>query len=428
GTNEDLDFIAAGTYYVTVTDDKNCTATALFIVNNISGPTAIITDSSNVSCNGDCDGYATVTASGGLGPYTYQWDANAGNQITQTATNLCAGTYSVTVSDANSCNAFVNVTITEPDLLEIFTFTGLPNCNGGCDGSASVVPVGGTSPYTFQWSGGVPSGGSNPNDSLTSDLCAGAYNIVVTDYNGCIVFQNVTVNDPPQITITTESEPATCSGTGDGTATANPAGGTPIPVIGYLFQWDANTGDQTSQTAIGLDAGTYWVTVTDDNGCTESISVLITTPNPIVIQIDEYYDLDCYLICNGYINTTASGGTGSLTYSWSNGQSTQDITNLCADTYTLTVTDDNSCFVITNVIISQPPELVVSLITNNETCCGYCDGSVIADVVGGSEPYNYLWSDLQTTPVANNLCPADYTLTLTDDNGCAQILNTTVTG
>ncbi len=423
GTNEDLVFIAAGTYYVTVTDDKNCTATASFIVNNISGPTAIISDSSNVSCNGVCDGYATVIASDGLAPYTYQWDANAGNQITQTATNLCAGTYSVTVSDANSCNASVNVTISEPDLLEIFTFTGLPNCNGGCDGSASVVPIGGTAPYTFQWSGG-----SNPNDSLTSDLCAGAYNIVVTDALGCLIIQNVTVNDPPQITITTGSEPATCSGTGDGTATANPAGGTPIPVTGYLFQWDANTGDQTSQTAIGLDAGTYWVTVTDYNGCTESISVIVTTPNPIVIQIDEYYDLDCYLICNGYINTSVSGGTGSLTYSWSNGQSTQDITNLCADTYTLTVTDDNDCFVTTDVIISQPPELVAFLITNNETCCGYCDGSVIADVVGGSEPYNYLWSDLQTTPVADNLCPADYTLTLTDDNGCEQILNTTVTG
>ncbi|MFH2140978.1 MAG: T9SS type A sorting domain-containing protein, partial [Bacteroidota bacterium] len=178
-TSEDLSLISTGTYSVTVTDVNGCTYTDSFNVQNIAGPTSSITSQTNVLCNGNYDGTAVVAGSGGTTPYTYLWDANAGNQTTDTAINLCAGNYSVTVTDNIGCSSISIVTITEPSVLNIFNDSITNTTHGICNGSIDFSAVGGVPPYDYFWSTG--------DTTNTLDmLCPESYDITITDSNGCI--------------------------------------------------------------------------------------------------------------------------------------------------------------------------------------------------------------------------------------------------
>ncbi len=419
-STEDLTGIPSGTYTVTVTDIRGCTATGTYVVPDLTGPTATIS-STDIDCNGNCNGTATVTGTGGVVPYTYAW-SNGINTIS--ITNLCAGTYTASVTDANGCVATASVTISEPPLLQITNIpTTQPLCNNDCNGTAEVIVVGGVTPYTYLWTGGNPAGGLNPTDSLTTGLCNGVFNIQVTDNNGCIVTNNTIINEPPFITLSITSTDATCSGISDGSATVSASGGTPIP--GYLYQWDANTGNQTTQTASNLGPGNYCVTVTDANMCTETICVTVNTPNPMTFQNVSTTDLNCFGVPTGSISTSVSGGTPGYTYTWSANNdtsfsaSTQNINGLYQDTYFLTVSDINGCSIDTMLIINQPPLLTLTLIPDSEVCYQACDGSIQAIVSGGTPNITFAWSDLQNTATASNLCPGTYSVTVTDAMGCS---------
>lgn len=429
-TTEDLSNISAGTYNVTVTDIRGCTVTGTYVVPDLTGPTAVITTFTNVDCNGNCNGTATVSGSGGSVPYTYLW---SDGQPSITATNLCAGNYTASVTDANGCVSSVNVTITQPTLLQITNIISTqPQCNLDFDGTAQVVVVGGTLPYTYQWTGGTPFGGLNPTSATTTGLCDGIFSVLVTDANGCTDNGSIAIVEPPFISLSTTSTNATCSGTADGSAAVFATGGTPIP--GYLYQWGSNAGNQTTQTATNLNAGTYWVTVTDANGCTESIGVVVSTPNPMYFQNVSSTDLSCYMVPNGTISSGVTGGTPGYTYSWtanintSYTASTQNISGLYQDTYYLTITDANGCSIDTTIIINQPPQLSVSLMPTAENCYQACDGSINAIVNGGTPNYTYSWSNLQSSSQINNLCVGNYGLTVTDANSCSVTSNATITG
>jgi PKD repeat protein len=424
---QDLSNIPAGVYNVTVSDIKGCTVTGSYTVSNISGPSASISSFTNVTCNGMCNGIAVGQVVGGTSPFLYTW---SNGQNAQTVTGLCPGTYTFSVTDGAGCVSTANVTITQPTAMHILTISSTnPSCNSDCNGTVSVNVGGGTTPYTYQWTGGSPFGGSTPNAATTGGICSGMLTVTVTDANNCTISGSTGVVEPAILSLIPSSTPETCSGASNGSASVLPAGGT----TPYTYQWSANTGGQTSATAHNLGVGSYSCTVTDAHGCTVSIPVNVAGPNPLIFSNITSTDIPCYLANNGTISVNVSGGTSPYSYSWTNSIGTysstsQNIGNLPAETYFLTVTDANGCFITTNVVINQPPALQLNTIKTDETCYQFCNGTIQANVNGGQVPYTYLWTNSQTTSSLQNLCPGNYSVTITDHNGCTVSSSTTISG
>ncbi|WP_329804352.1 T9SS type A sorting domain-containing protein, partial [Flavobacterium facile] len=256
-----------------VTDANSCIT---FVDFTITEPTVLALTAAaqtNVSCNGGSNGSASVTPSGGTPGYTYSWSPSGGTAAT--ATGLSAGTYTVTVTDANSCTTFVDFTITEPTVLAL-TAAAQTNvsCNGGLNGSASVTPSGGAGGYTYSWS---PSGGTA---ATATGLSAGTYTVTVTDANSCTTFVDFTITEPTVLALTAASQTnVSCNGGATGTASVNiPTGG----AGGYIYNWTPGnpTGDGTTSVS-GLTAGTWTCTVTDANSCTTFVDFTITEPTAI---------------------------------------------------------------------------------------------------------------------------------------------------
>lgn len=407
--------LPANTYACAVTDANGCMQIIPVTVANLAGPIATIFSQTNVSCNGGNNGAATVTVNGGTAPYTYVWN---NGQTLPTATNLTAGTYTVNATDMTGCMASISVTITEPLLLDVSVVGVNPSCNGVCDASVSAVPVGGVSPYSFTWS---PGGATT---SSITNLCAGTYTVLVTDANGCTVFKPATLTNPAPVTATATSTNVTCSGLCNGTATANATSGTGP----FTYAWsDINA--QTTQTATGLCGGTFTVTVTDANGCATTAQTTLSSPMSMTASIVAFGNVTCYNACDGYAQATVSGGTAPYSYNWMPGNTAgSNVNNLCAATYTVTVTDANGCTATTTVVISQPAQLVATITSSNVTCNGMCDGVGTAVYTGGTGPYTFLWTpSAQTTPQATNLCAGIHNLTVTDNNGCQALASVTIT-
>ncbi|MFH1320459.1 MAG: PKD domain-containing protein [Bacteroidota bacterium] len=401
--------LTAGAYIVTVADSNGCVGSAS---DTIIEPAAISLSDviSNASCNGICDGSATLTASGGTPPYFYLWDDPA-SQSTVSATGLCTGTYNVIVTDSMNCPDTLSVIISEPTILSLFTATNDASCYGICDGSALVAPSGGTTPYNYLWDDL-----SSQTTAISTGLCAGSYSVIVTDANGCVDTSGVVISEPASLTASSSGNDALCNGVCDGSASATASGGT--SPYGYL--WD-DPASQTTVTATSLCAGTYNVIVTDSAGCTDTSGITISEPVAQVTSVSGN-DALCSGSCDGSATVTTTGGTAPYNYQWDDPgtQITITATGLCAGTYSVVVTDSNSCTDTTSVLISEPALLTTSGSGNNMSCNGICDGSVTVTPSGGTSPYVYLWDDpsSQTGATAFGLCPGTYTVTVADSSGC----------
>jgi hypothetical protein len=231
----------------------------------------IINNTQNVSCNGMCDGSATATGIG-LPTFTFSWAP--GGQTVQNPNDLCPGTHTVTMTDANSCQATATVLITEPAVLTSQTSSNSVTCNGNCDGTATASPNGGTQPYTFAWD----SAANNQITGTATNLCPGTYTVEITDVNGCTTTNAATVTEPSALSINASSTPTTCQACTDGSATAVVTGGTPS----YSYVWAP--GGQTTSTASNLGSGSYTVTATDAQGCTIMDTVVVMAPTGIIVH------------------------------------------------------------------------------------------------------------------------------------------------
>jgi hypothetical protein len=301
----------------------------------------------NATCFNSCNGSATVTVTGGGPNYTYSWTPAGGNG--QTASNLCAGTYTCAVSDGFTCFSFTTVTITQPPALTNIVSTFGVSCFGGSDGCAAVIVSGGTPPYTYGWPG-----------SCTGSTCcgfvAGNYSVSVTDANGCATNSVFIITQPSQLNITTSTINVRCNGECNGSAIAFPNGGT----LPYSYMW--SPGGQTGQTATGLCAGTYTVTVTDANGCTRGTITNMTQPNPLSVTITSLSSTSAY--------ATVTGGTPGYTYMWIPvGQNSPTATGLPPGNYTCCVTDQNGCstcspFIMTSVDEYSEEDGIISVYPN----------------------------------------------------------------
>ncbi|TAL61438.1 MAG: hypothetical protein EPN85_04845, partial [Bacteroidetes bacterium] len=365
--------------------------------------------SQNLTCNSQCAGTATATPTGGVSPYTYSW---SNSQTTQAITGLCAGTYSVIVTDAASTTSTAIITITQPAALTVTVSSIAASC-GNNNGTATAAATGGNPSFTYSW---------NPSSQTTATatgLAAGVYTATVTDANGCSTTQTVSVTSNSALTLNTSSIPAGCT-VNNGTATAN-AGGGNAP---YTYNW--NPSGQTASTATGLAAGNYTVTVIDASGCSGTQTVAITQPTAGTISTTTTPAL-----CsnnNGSATVNMSGGTSPYTYNWNpSGQTTQTVIGLAAGNYTATVTDANGCSSTqTVVIVSSAGTLSVST-TSTQTDCAQNIGTATANPVNGTSPYSYTWSNGQTTQTATGLAAGNYTASVTDANGCSQTQTATVT-
>jgi gliding motility-associated-like protein len=368
----------------------------------------------DVSCNGANDGSATISASGGNGNYTYTW--TPGNLNGASQSNLGPGSYTVDVVDTDGCDGQITVEITEPPAITLTTSSTDAAC-GQNDGSATVNASGGAGGFSYAWS---PGGGTN---ATFNNIGSGNYTVTVTDANGCQETASVTVNSSNGPTLDlVSSEDVSCFGEEDGSGEVEASGGTP----GYTYTW--NPGGLTGASQNALSAGTYTVSVEDNDGCVTSIQVEINEPDEIVLNTSA--DPSSCTVDDGSASVTVSGGTGPYTYAWSpGGETTATINNIGAGSYSVTVTDAEGCSATANVNVSSVngPTVVIDNFTN-PSCAGELDGTATATVSGGTSPYSYQWSPSGgNAATATGLGAGTFTVTVTDDAGCITIEEVTLT-
>ncbi len=405
--------LSAGIYTVTVTDNNGCTLVSSETVNEPPLLVASISATTNVSCNGGADGTATSTATGGIAPYTYSWSNAA---TTASISGLSSGTYTVTVTDDNNCTTTTSTTITEPTLLSSsISVTTNVSCNGGSDGTATVSPSGGTTPYTYLWSNAATT-------ATSSSLNAATYTVTVSDANGCSTTTSTAILEPSllNVNITVDSLPSSF-GASDGGITANASGGTPL----YTYTW---SNAATTPSLSGLSSGTYTVTVTDNNNCSAVDFFVLSQPALLICTTTSTNTL-CAGSIDGSATVNASGGVIPYTYMWNNSDITQTTNNLAAGTYTITVTDNNGITTTCTATIGSPLAITANATLSDESCNGLGDGAISTSTSGGTSPYTYNWNTSAFTSSISNLAAGNYTVTITDANGCTLVeTNTIVVG
>jgi len=425
--------LPAGIHTITITDANGCIHTAGTILQDPTPINLSATVNNNVLCNGQSDGIATVTPSGGTPMYSFLWGPSAGNQTSDIATGLPAGTHDVTVTDMNGCSVSTSVIITQPTPLNpSISIINNISCFGLSDGSATATVLGGVPTYSYQWS-------SSANNQITQtaiNLPAGLHTLTVTDTNGCTETAIVNLNTPPQLNLTaTVINDVTCFGGNDGAIIANASGGTPFPGGIYNYQWTVNANGQTTQTISGLTSGTYTVTVTDQGGCSITGSVVLNSSSQLLATVSVDNNVSCNGGTDGQATVTTTGGTpfpgGVYGYEWSanaNGQITPTAINLPAGIFNVTITDALGCEIVESVTISQPSQLSVSLTgVNDPLCFGTATGTATALPVGGTPTYNFFWPvSGETTQTATALAAGTHTVIVSDANGCQTTTSVTL--
>jgi gliding motility-associated-like protein len=396
---------------------NSCITTATATVGQPAA-VAATTTKTDASCNGGANGTATAVPSGGTGPYTYSWNTTPA-QTGVTATGLAAGTYTVTVKDINNCTGTATATIGQPTVVTAVTTKTDVSCNGGTNGTATVIPGGGTAPYTYSWN-------TTPvqTTATATGLAAGTYTVTVTDNNGCIKTATATIGQPTVLSAVTNKSDASCNGGNNGIAAVNATGGTSP----YTYSWNT-TPVKTTAIATGLSAGAYTVTVTDNKGCIATASATIGQPTALLATTTKT-DASCHGGSNGTATAFPTGGTSPYTYSWNTTpvKTTATATGLAAGTYTVTVTDVNSCTTIATATIGQPTAVTAITVKTDVSCNGGANGTATATGAGGTPPYTYSWntSPAQTTATAIGLAAGTYTVTVKDSNNCTTTAAATI--
>ncbi|MDP4999359.1 MAG: T9SS type A sorting domain-containing protein [Saprospiraceae bacterium] len=397
--------LSGGTYRVTVTDSKGCTKTGSVTVNQ---PTALevgVTGTSNV-CAG-ATGTLTASVSGGNAPFSYRW---SNGQTGVSITGVPAGTYRVTATDARGCTAS-----SAPYVISGSTLSGVDIqgdavvCGTGETTSLRAIPIGGTAPYIFRWSNGA-------TEQVVSGLGAGTYRVTVTDAGGCSVNNNITVTAVNLTLSFSQSDPS-CFGEGNGSIAVRVDGG----AAPYLYNW-AHTSLDTA-VLNNLSAGTYFLTVVDNQGCIANGQIAIDQPEAISISISRPEDFICYGESTGWLQANVTGGKGPYRYQWGTpeGQQTALADQLPAGIYGLTVIDGNDCVATASGTITQYSPLDVYVATESVICGSAAEGitgEATLVVRGGKGPYQYAWSNGATAEYESGLGSGSYTVTVSDAAGC----------
>lgn len=366
------------------------------------------------------NGTITANAGGGVNPLQYSLNGGA-YQASNSFANVGAGNFTVTVKDANNCTISLPVAIVIDPPLVVNVNPTNTTCSAN-NGSLVIGAVGGDPAYLYSVNGGALQASGSFNN-----LSAGNYTAMVTDQDGCTSSVNVVIPDEPGPVITsTQSTEVTCYGGLDGSITVNVNGGTPV------IHYSLNSGPfQSSNVFNNLYAGNYSITVQDANGCVATVNVVISQPDVVLapyISVNSTCGLS-----NGSVTVNATGGIGTLTYSLNGGpfQSSKVFNNLSAGNYDITVMDGNGCLVVANTSVSNVPGPVIPVVnTNNVTCFGGSDGSLVINAIGGVPPLLYSIDNgvtYQATSNFSSLSAGNQTILVTDSNGCTVATNIVIT-
>ena len=410
-SNEDLNGVPAGNYTVTVSAGGTCTNTATYVVGATALPPSVSDNITPASC-GQSNGDINLSVSGGQSPYTFIWSNSA---LTEDINTLPAGTYTVTVTGANSCT-FVK-TYTVPDDVILPNISGIPTANTSCTSSNGGINVSVTPAlnYTFLWS----------NSQTTQNLAnvpAGMYSVTVNGGGNCINVASFTVdNNTPAPVMSAGILSAFCSQSSGGVDQTVVSGTPPI-----TYAWSNNS---SFEDLTGVPPGNYTVTVSSGNGCTSVVSYVVpdSTMTPVISG-------------STLPNTLCVGSDGSVTinvtpalpytYKWSNNQTTQNIQNLTAGVYTVTVSAGGACTSTASFTVGAGSDVVaVSGSATNILCFGANDGAIALSVSGGVQPYQYNWAPgiPGNPPSPGSLPPGAYAVTVTDAAGCSGVASFTIT-
>lgn len=418
-TTQRAENLPVGTYTVEVVNGAGCSKTVTGRVMQ-GGPEgdleAEITSRTSVSCPGDTDGATSIEATGGEGPYTFNWslvDADGAEIDTFTGdslTNLAPGTYLVTVTDDNDCEVATSVEIVAPDSLQAEVLVNSVVCATDSTASAGVnVTGGGTAPFTYLWSTGDSTQG-------VFGLAPGLGGLTITDSRGCSSAYEFEITAPDPIVITeveviNESQP----GADDGEAEVAVTGGNSP----YRYLWE--NGDTTPRTTSGLSPGIITVTVTDANECEETFDVAINDSG-CALKVDlSRENVSCNGAQDGSVSATLDDDTGDVTYDWGEIGSTQTIENLGPGSYTVMVTDETGCSVSETVSVTEPAAILVQINSIVNLNCDGSGGEATAIAEGGMGTLSFLWSSGEETARADDLVAGTNTVTVTDANGCTEI-------
>ena len=424
--------LAQGTYIISLTDDNGCSSFPSNFSVQIFEPAQLSVShtSTPVTCYGGIDGEISLTVNGGTGPYFYNWTPPSGAPAipsTPIVSGLTSNIYFVEVSDVNGCSTDPNITtinVLGPQnnlAININVVDAL--CFGNNDGEAQAFPIGGTPPYSYEWSDGQTS-------QIATSLSAGSYTCIVTDANGCINSALAIVGEPNAIHVNLSTTGVSCFGLNDGSAVVNPTGGSGT---GFSVEWNINipfTIPQVPYTSLSvpnISPGAYTVTITDFSlpGCDVDTSVLITQPDILQITPNVEQIVTCFQGSDGSLSVNTIGGTTPYSYNWSSASNnsvatTKIASNLSSQMYYVEVTDSNGCIITDSIFLASNSQLIPNITFDNVSCYGGSDGIAYSNPTGGIGPYSYNWSFTGSTNSSSSGLSANttYSVQITDNNGC----------
>ncbi|WP_159019930.1 PKD domain-containing protein [Algibacter sp. L3A6] len=419
------------TYTVTPTSGI-CIGNNFTVTITVNPSISINSTVTHSNCFGANSGALDISISGGVpfstgNPYQISWSGpNGFSSTSEDISNLEPGDYTVNILDDGGCPFTETFNIKEPDAL-IFSNIDFDSetisCFGANDGSIGIEISGGTAPYTYAW---TRNGSPFANTEDLNNLAPGDYEVTVTDARSCTpITQDFEIIEPTVLDVTLVNQTnIDCFGFSTGAININTTGGRPIEVAPSVYDnsytWQGPNGFTSNQQNIaGLIAGTYQITVTDKSNCTDTLEVILTESDEIIInytatEIKCYGDNDAAITINNI-----TGGNAPYTIAWSNLGSGNSQTNLSPGTYIITVTDATNCEKEAAVIIEEVPIFEITPSTTNVSCFGANDGRIVLNLVGGITPLNLVWNDDPTSGVErNNMGPGTYTVTITDGTPC----------
>ena len=405
-TTSSIDNLTPGNYSVTV---KDASGKELTLEGVIGQPQKIELSATitNENCGGK-NGAVNLTATGGTGIYAFIWSNGA---TTEDINALAAGTYTLTVKDENGCEANSTFMITDQASLTITASIIMAGC-GQTNGALDVVVSGGTEPYSYQWS----------NGAITQDLQnlgPGTYRVTIKDANGCVAESAFAIKENNTLKLTYAVTQTSCLDDASGAIDLIVTGGT----APYTYVWSNNA---TTQDISGLTYGFYTATVTDAAGCTSSVRISVTKKS---FQVSEQVvQPACDNSQGGSVTLNPVNGVEPYTYVWSNGATTNTIDGLTPDIYTVKVTDATGCSRDLAYVISDATGISSSASVTNDQCNAQGHFNIDVTVSGGQGPYTYKWSNGATTEDLTGVQSGNYTVTITDANGCSTVKDVQVVG
>jgi hypothetical protein len=363
---------------------------------------ATVTKINDVLCNGEATGSAEVTATGGsTGNYSYEWD---NGETSALAVSLEEGLHTVTVTDAGEI-VVESVLINQPDALELEIIEQInPSCHDVQNGRIEVSASGGTGNYNYVWSNG-------DRGNILRNVFGGSYTVTATDENNCETFIEIELETPEEIQLSFETDDPLCHNSMDGVIRVASSGGTGL----ITYEW--NNGETGSLLEM-LGSGTYQVTAMDDNGCRKIDSVELIASEELQIEITHDF-VRCFGDSVRNLTANVSGGTTPYTFLWSNGESNSQLPAVVTGNYRVTVMDNNDCQAVQDTTVSEPDELVVSILEQSALCPNDMDGSIALIPTGGTPPYSYQWNTGSTDSILQNLGGGTFTFTVNDSLGCS---------